>query len=304
MLEAAKIKENIRLYGPHNSFNVEDGDAWGLHNQLREGVTSWEPCSERSVIPGQHASNALVAQLHMQYRCVHERYEQLWTAYLAHKVPLLSVQQRKIYGIGGARGAPIGRGTFNPAGMVFMRAGWSQCLPYLTGVQVQPNDAQLVREWQHQEFVFYSSIRLNQHFDLKQDQWVLSRHVESGEVERHGVPKCMWFGRVKSIFTHKLYSAQKAFLHVEWHKTVNMDGCAFDANLQSPVIHDAVDHSEISVVPVEDIFPLHIACDMHHSQPKCLVLSTRSWHVLSAVGINVPWPKLFMYPERGEGEPV
>lgn len=288
MIEAAKIKECIALYGRSGKFKAgQVGVPWGLHEQLRACITQWHVESTHMRSRDKFVSGHLLAHLHSAYRALEVEYDRLWVNYVEYAMPRLNRETRRLYGIGGRVGAPIGNATINTKGIKLLRLNWHLRSSWAPGVTLTSYQERLVAPWYEDDLQCYNVITLNGSFQVKLDQWVMSTDDDQGADGPLSCPKVLWFGQVKAIFTHTWMGEARAFLHDFWRRSVPGDN-AFCSDLQAPIVKKAVHHGKVSVVPVHDVIPLNFAVVDHPTISECCVVITRSFHVLSSVGLHGP----------------
>lgn len=295
MIEAAKIKECIALYGTSGKFTGRQEEApWGLHDALRAGIAQWHVQSADVRLKEKHVSFHVLAHLHSAYRTLEIEYDTLWEQYLDFIVPRLGGATRRLYGIGGRVGDPIGTSTINNKGIKLLRLNWHLRSSWDPEVTLTSHQQTIISPWYEDELQFYDEITLNGSFKVKINQWVMSSDYVQGDEGCLSCPKVLWFGQVKSIFTHDWMGEQRAFFHVFWHRSISSSS-AFCSDLQAPLVKKRVDHSKRCVVQVHNIIPLNLAIVDHPAINDCYVVITKSFHVLSSVGLHVPWPQLLKY---------
>jgi len=142
--------------------------------------------------------------------------------------------------------------------------------------------------------------------------WVLARpnaangdlsDVLDGDAElhlpRHGVPKILWFGKIRSLFVHRFPAGQgHDIADVEWHKSLDVGaGGPYDVDLQSPIVYRRAAYAvteEQAYMECSAIVPLKMAVMAHPSRPDCFAMIRRTWHPLAVLDLPVPWPALMM----------
>ena len=118
------------------------------------------------------------------------------------------------------------------------------------------------------------------------------------------VPSGLWFGQVQALVVHHSWRTQNGRLQrvaaplvqARWYDSAQAPGGPFDGELQCPVLPTSADR----VLMFDSIFkilPIRFTVLPHPLHSDRQVAVARNWHVLSAVGAPLPWPKLMFYPE-------
>lgn len=146
----------------------------------------------------------------------------------------------------------------------------------------------------------------NEAVSIKVGDWVLARPDDdclspipdaNESLPQFGVPKCMWFGRVLSMFKHKRQGLPAVeVVKAEWHASVG----PYDTDFMAPVVRKGVVYPDDPYIPAQSLLPLKMVAMKHPRHAHLLVLLRKTWLPLSAVHLPVPWPSLAFYPPAAD----
>lgn len=297
MMNCAMIEEQVaRLTLP--DLDGATTSTWGTHNRVRNGCI---------VVSGPKAasdtqdSTHIAAELHTFYMSQTAESQELWQSYLRSSVQYLSAKMREEYKISGARGQDI-RGNISAKGINDLRQAFSTWNP-AAGTQQTPDQQSITFNWQDSSIEHLSYIRIGD-VKVQAGSWLLTRTAVRDTAEQPSPPDELWFVKVRAVIQHCRckpgdQAPSKIFMYVDWYRTPA--GRAWDVELQSPLVqpHPYAGHADRKSSMIEpcDVFPLHVGVLPHpgrllvHGHAVNIAI-TRSWHVLQADLLPVPWQPL------------
>lgn len=309
----AADKELVRLHSVVHGGGAVAGDndeagCWGLHASLKNpfASVSLEPVAG---LPMQMLG-ALYGAMHLYYMAEDEVYAQAWAGYIRQVMPAYAIE-RRWRSLDYVRRPGDDAWDFSVGALEDLQGNWGRWVEAnCPGDQAQFAASHKLFNrlmWRHKHMVFNG-------VKFSEGGWIMARpnaaNGDLGEIREpaEGLPKCgvprrMWFGRLKGFYTHTPNELDPATVSkiadVEWHPTVEVPNGPYHVDLQAPVVHASMDKHHPPLFNCLSILPLQMTALPYPGEnprrPARLVMMRPSWHALSAVDCPVPWPKLIRY---------